>query len=215
MKKIGIISDTHIPSRQSKLPKKVYTTFKEVDLILHAGDFESISVAEALENIAPLKAVSGNMCWPEIRERFPPSQIIEIESLVIGLTHGNGGPQGYLSRVKQTFGEDEPDIIISGHTHVPNAEIIDNVLFLNPGSPTDKRFAKTNSILVLTIDKDSYEYKFIQVSPTNVKSVAAHLMGLSRKSVPFENTKGLSLWCRRPACRGWVGFDDSGLFRGG
>ena len=168
MTRIGIISDTHIPSRQTKLPKKVFTAFKEVDLILHAGDFESISVAESLEEIAPLKAVAGNMCWPEIRDKFPPSQFFKIEGLMIGLTHGNGGPVGYQSRIKQIFNDQKPDIIVSGHTHNPNAEIIDDILFLNPGSPTDKRFAKTNSILILTITNTSYEYKFIQVSPNKV-----------------------------------------------
>ena len=168
MKKIGIISDTHIPSRQSKLPKKVFSAFKGVDMILHAGDFESASVADALEEIAPLKAVSGNMCWPEIHERFPPIQVFTIEKLTIGLTHGSGGPVDSQIRVKRLFSDHKPDIIVSGHTHTPNAEIKDGILFLNPGSPTDKRFAKTNSILLLIINKESYEYEFIQVSPNKI-----------------------------------------------
>ena len=35
---IGVISDTHIPARSSKIPKKVFDVFKNVDMILHAGD---------------------------------------------------------------------------------------------------------------------------------------------------------------------------------
>ena len=72
MKTIGLISDTHIPTRQKKLPLEVISTFNGVDLILHAGDFESLTVADALEEIAPLKAVSGNMCWNEVRKKYPP-----------------------------------------------------------------------------------------------------------------------------------------------
>ena len=47
MKTIGIISDTHIPTRQAKLPLEVLSAFNGVDLILHAGDFESLTVATA------------------------------------------------------------------------------------------------------------------------------------------------------------------------
>ena len=33
---IGVISDTHIPSRSYEIPEKVFEVFKGVDLILHA-----------------------------------------------------------------------------------------------------------------------------------------------------------------------------------
>ncbi len=165
MKTIGIISDTHIPTRQKKLPQGVLSAFSGVDLILHAGDFESLSVADALEEIAPLKAVSGNMCWYEVREKFPQQLIFEFEELTIGVTHGSGGSSGHSSRVIQIFNEEKPDIIISGHTHKANAETIDGIFLLNPGSPTDKRFAKKNTVAILQIDKSSYKYDFVHISP--------------------------------------------------
>ena len=161
--RIGLISDTHIPSRRPRLQDEVLAAFKGVDLILHAGDFESLSVADTLEEIAPLYAVSGNMCWGEVRKRYPPKRIIKIEKLTIGLTHGNGGPYGYNSRVTDLFQEDNPDIIVSGHTHIANAKTIDGILFLNPGSPTDKRYAKQNTVLILQVDGSKTSYKFIKI----------------------------------------------------
>ena len=57
---IGVISDTHIPYRSRNIPSKVFEEFKNVDLILHAGDIEDLSVLDELEKIAPVKAVNGN-----------------------------------------------------------------------------------------------------------------------------------------------------------
>ena len=168
MKTIAIISDTHIPTRQAKLPRDVLSAFNGVDLILHAGDFESLTVVDTLEEIAPLIGVSGNMCWNEVREKFPLQLTLQVEELTIGLTHGRGGPSGYNSRLIQLFDRENTDIIVSGHTHIPNAEIIEGILLLNPGSPTDKRFAKENTVLILKVDKSSYKYNFVQISPKNV-----------------------------------------------
>ncbi len=165
MKTIGIISDTHIPTQHAKLPLEVLSAFNGVDLILHAGDFESLTVADTLEDIAPLKAVVGNMCWNEVRERFPQLLTLQVEDLTIGLTHGSGGSSGYNPRVIKFFKDEDPDIIVSGHTHMPNAEIINEILLLNPGSPTDKRFAKENTVIILQIDKSSYKYNFVQILP--------------------------------------------------
>ena len=46
MKTIGVISDTHIPSRCLHVPEIVMERFKGVDLILHAGDLTELSVLE-------------------------------------------------------------------------------------------------------------------------------------------------------------------------
>lgn len=44
MKKIGVLSDTH-----GHLPKEVYEFFKDVDLIIHAGDIGSVDVLNELQ----------------------------------------------------------------------------------------------------------------------------------------------------------------------
>ncbi|MDI6654816.1 MAG: metallophosphoesterase family protein [Candidatus Hydrothermarchaeota archaeon] len=53
---VGVISDTHIPSRAGKLPKEVFEIFKGVERIIHAGDFVSAKVLGELEKIAPATA---------------------------------------------------------------------------------------------------------------------------------------------------------------
>ena len=156
MKTIGIISDTHISEHSKQLPESVMTAFKEVDLILHAGDIVSLSVLETLQSIATVKAVRGNMCLREVQEKLPEKLVFEVEDLTIGLTHGRGGPSGFTNRILRQFGNQKPDIIVHGHTHEQRAEIVDGTLFLNPGPGF-------HSVLLLKIDKTDYNYDFIDI----------------------------------------------------
>ena len=112
--------------------------------------------------------LSGNMCWDEVREKYPRQLTLQVEELTIGITHGRGGLSGHNSRVIQSFNSENLDIIVSGHIHMPRAEIIEGILLLNPGSPTDRRFAKENTVIILKIDNSSYKYNFVHISPENV-----------------------------------------------
>lgn len=164
MKVLGLISDTHIPSRRKTIPPSVFSAFENVDMILHAGDFEELGVASILEEIAPLKAVCGNMCSREVKTQFPDKLTIKVEEVIIGITHGSGGPSGYLQRVKKEFKNDIlPDIIVSGHTHKPMAKVEDDIHFINPGSPTDKYFAPRNTVALLEINNEKFHYRFVDI----------------------------------------------------
>ncbi|MHA2224070.1 MAG: metallophosphoesterase family protein [Candidatus Hodarchaeales archaeon] len=164
MKLIGLISDTHIPSRRKTLPESVITAFENVDMIIHSGDFEELNVAFILEEIAPLTAVRGNMCHPEVKNRYPKKEIVQVENLTIGIIHGSGGPSGYYQRIVNEFNNSLlPEIIISGHTHQPVTKKINTVQFINPGSPTDKRFAPRNTVALLEIDGKDFDVQFVEI----------------------------------------------------
>ncbi len=158
---IGLISDTHIPNKNVKLPESVKDAFKDVELILHAGDLTSESVIEELEEIAPTIAVQGN------RDRFhnvdlPPAQVIDIDLvkrgkvLKIGLIHGEVNPRGDTQQLYYTALELGVDILVSGHSHVPQLETIKNVILVNPGSPTSPRLSDP-SVALLEINTDTEE----------------------------------------------------------
>jgi len=165
--KIGVLSDTHltIPSRgfhrvAQKIRNKrsiedlreiVHQHFIGVELILHAGDFVVEAVFEMLQEFAPVEAVRGNMDHVGIQHRFSDRTIVEINNLKIGLIHGNGAPQGIVERVGQCFTDTDVAAIVFGHSHQPLNEKRDNILFFNPGSPTDRIFAPYTSVGILKV----------------------------------------------------------------
>lgn len=163
MKALGIISDTHVPSQSDFIRPEVKKIFKNVDYIIHAGDIESLQAIEELEEIAPVIAVSGNMCNTRVKQKYPSKQILNIEGVRIGLTHGGGRLTGSPSRILSLFSPEEPDIIIFGHTHQVMAELIIGILFLNPGSPICNRYSSAKTVMILRIQASKYDYEIIQV----------------------------------------------------
>ena len=132
--KIGVISDTHLREPHPEFKRMIEAHFKDVEKIVHAGDFVDWSIAEYLSSLKELIAVCGNMDFQDIRKAFPQKRIVETEGLKIGLTHGGGPPFGIESRIRRDF--DEVDVIIYGHTHMPANHRVKNVYFFNPGSAT-------------------------------------------------------------------------------
>ncbi|MEA3486577.1 MAG: metallophosphoesterase family protein [Thermodesulfobacteriota bacterium] len=149
--KIGVISDTHLNVSDDRLEKIVEDYFRDVDLILHAGDIVELDVLNVFKGI-DVYAVSGNMDHDSVRELFPEKRILEIEGRRIGLIHGWGSPFGLEEKIMREF--ENVECIVYGHTHRVMNETRDGVLLFNPGSPTDRRFTRYNSVGILDIGKE-------------------------------------------------------------
>lgn len=150
IRKIGVISDTHIPVRADKVPERVFKIFKGVDLILHAGDLVQLSVIRQLEKTAAVIAVKGNM--DSFESELPEKVIIKVnDKFRIGLCHGSGDPFGLPERVKKEF--EGADCIVFGHSHKPFNEAEEGVLLFNPGSACDTAFTDINCVGILHIDE--------------------------------------------------------------
>lgn len=161
--KIGVISDTHIPEAAGELPKVIRERFKEMGMILHAGDLLDLSLLEELKSICrDVRAVSGNMDRQEVKEKLPRKEIIKIGKFTIGLMHGWGNPKNLMDLANSVFKNDGVDVIIFGHSHSPLNEKHGNILYFNPGSPTDKIFAPCNSFGIIEIT-DKIEAKIIKI----------------------------------------------------
>lgn len=161
--RIGVISDTHIPSVADRLPERVFAEFRGVDMILHAGDIVAPSVLEALAKLSKVIAVCGNMDRLDICAELPHRTIVEENGCRIGLTHGYGPPEGLLDNVRKEFESDGVDAIVFGHSHHALNEVIDGVLFFNPGTPTDRRFSHDLSIGLLEIGEKGIKGKIIEL----------------------------------------------------
>lgn len=153
MLRIGVISDTHIPTRAKELPAVVTETFKGVEHIIHAGDIMSMGVIDILEKLAPVTAVAGNLDPAELYDKFGDKRIITIGNFHFGVFHGHGDRGRTIDRAVKQFQEDPVDCIIFGHSHIPYCEFHKDILLFNPGSPTDKRRNKYYSFGIIEIEE--------------------------------------------------------------
>jgi hypothetical protein len=153
---IGIISDTHIPTRADKIPGKVFEKFRGVDMIVHAGDVVKVSTIKELEKIAPVVAVEGNMDFDEIKDNYPKVAIIKVYSHRIGVYHGSILPW----EVENTARQYDVNVLISGHIHKSSIKRKDDIIFVNPGSPTNPIFSRA-SIALLKVTEKSIEPELI------------------------------------------------------
>jgi putative phosphoesterase len=128
--RLGVLSDTHVSSI-SQLPERVVNALREVDIIIHAGDFVAKEVLDGLRRVGEVRAVWGNMDSDELKELLPEKELLEIEGRRIGIIHGWGSPLGIDDRVGKEFSG--VDIIIYGHSHYAQNETKNGVLFFNPG----------------------------------------------------------------------------------
>ena len=156
--RIGVLSDTH-----GYLDPAVLAYFAGVAHIIHAGDILDPLIVEALERVAPLTAVAGNLDEGELAERLPRQASGEVGGVSFVVTHKakrllkrlNGGTlvadQG-----------DRPDLVVWGHTHVPSAVWVDGILCLNPGTasaPDDEDDGPT--VAVVEVEPAGLAVRFI------------------------------------------------------
>jgi putative phosphoesterase len=137
--RLAVISDTHLPRGQRRLPERCVEELRGADLVLHAGD---IATAEVLDEIAGLArgevlAVLGNVDEPALRGRVPETRVVEAGGARIAMVHDAGPSTGRLERMRLRFAD--ADAVVFGHSHIPLHSERDGFQIFNPGSPTDRR----------------------------------------------------------------------------
>jgi len=124
---IGVIADTH-----SKMRPEALKALEGSDLILHAGDVGRDEVLEALEAIAPVVAIRGNIDKTGRAKSLPDVEELEFLGHAFYMLHDvktlDLDPQGRYR------------VVIAGHSHKPRNEWIGDVLYFNPGGAGPRRF---------------------------------------------------------------------------
>ncbi|MGH7933388.1 MAG: metallophosphoesterase family protein [Candidatus Binataceae bacterium] len=146
--RIGLISDTHIPEACEHLPAAVFEVFRDVDLVMHAGDVYVNRVLDELASIAPVIAALGNgdegldghrfRLEPDVRVKL--AHLVEIEGLRVGLAHALPTPdetseQVFRNAMETHFGG-AVDVLVMGHSHLEGVVRFGATLVVNPGSAT-------------------------------------------------------------------------------
>jgi len=161
---VGLISDTHVPVRAKQIPRQVFKAFEGADYIIHAGDLVEISVIEELEQLALVLAVHGNMDGPEIRGRLPKVNSLKVFDWRIGVTHDPGALFG-TGKMKEIATKNGFNVLVYGHTHIPNIKNEGKTLFINPGSPTNPTspFINKPTVALLRISKRNIIPKIVPI----------------------------------------------------
>ncbi|MGB9791165.1 MAG: phosphodiesterase [Thermacetogeniaceae bacterium] len=148
--RIGIVSDTH--GSVSAWEKVISSVFKEAELIIHAGDvlyhgprnplpesYNPQKLAAAINaSQVPIVFSRGN-CDAEIDQmliKWPlqsPYAFLQIESLRFLICHGHQLSPEEMEAQATRYGV---KVFVYGHSHVPEIREKNNVIFLNPGSPS-------------------------------------------------------------------------------
>lgn len=163
MKRVAIVSDSHVPSREAALPGWVRAEVTRADHTIHAGD---VDARESLDEIADIAAgftaVKGNTD-PESME-LPITARVEVEDVEFVVTHGIGGGTYYrnqvVARVLEAAGT--PGAIgISGHTHEPHDLTMEGTRFLNPGSCTGAWPTDDATMMVAEVEADDLSVEVV------------------------------------------------------
>ena len=132
---IGIMGDTH---GDLTVLRKVVALAGTVNAWIHTGDYSQD--ARTLEQIThlPVYAVCGNCDMYEGRAAV--ENLVNLAGHKIWITHGNRFLHGYGEDTLAEVGrERHADIVVYGHTHVPVVKWYNDILVINPGSPSRPR----------------------------------------------------------------------------
>jgi hypothetical protein len=154
LKRIGVISDTH-----GLLRPEVAPALAGVERILHLGDVGRPSVLKALEKIAPVTAVRGNIDRTGPCSKLPETEVLLLEGRYIYMLHD-------LNTLHLDPSAGKFAAVLFGHTHVPNFYRRKGVLYFNPGSCGPRRFDLPVTVGLLTIGENgALEAKIIPLAP--------------------------------------------------
>ena len=140
--KILVVSDSHSDCESLDRLNKMYPN---MDLYLHAGDSEQDEFS-----IKPFISVRGNC------DHYYDFQ----NYLVIPSPVGNIYVQHYPQVSKSVINEHNVKVVIHGHTHTRRHEIINGILYVNPGAISFARDKYSGSYAIITIENNDIEVRF-------------------------------------------------------
>jgi len=148
---IGVISDTH-----GLLRSEAVEELRGVSRILHAGDVGTPEVLAALNEIAPVTAVRGNVDHGSWATRLPTSEVVEVEGVSIYVMHIL--TELDLKPEAAGFG-----VVVYGHSHEPKSEVRNGVLYFNPGSAGPRRFKLPVTVGKLVVDGGAVRGEIVEI----------------------------------------------------
>ena len=146
--KILVISDTH---GDTKKAEEAIRKNRGTDMVIHLGDY--FRDAEKLSGMfpgLPFEYIYGNSDF--FANGIPAEKLLEVCGKKIFITHGHrySAKWGY-DKLFRKAEELKTDILMFGHTHMPDIVRRDGYTILNPGSTSDPRGDSMESYAIVEI----------------------------------------------------------------
>jgi len=148
---VGVISDTH-----GLLRPEALAALQGSDLIIHAGDVGDPEIVDRLREIAPTFAVRGNIDTSPWAQALPLTEVVEVGRVQCYVLHNLLD----LSLDPKAAGF---AVVISGHTHRPQAQVRHDVLYLNPGSAGPRRFTLPIAVARIEVNGSHISHEIIEL----------------------------------------------------
>jgi putative phosphoesterase len=168
--RIGIISDTH-----GFLHPRIEEVFGGVEQILHAGDLGSMDVVRALERIAPVTFVPGNVDGVD-----DAVTRAELGGLRILLTHILPRPHAVGIHVASSLSQAPADVVVFGHSHLPHDERVGGLWYFNPASAGPRRFDYPVSVGIFEKRRGRWSGRHVALDERSVAALDRRMNQLSR-----------------------------------
>jgi len=189
--RIVILADTHVGDRTPAIEPALLRAIEaeQPDRIFHAGDVCTPEVIQELSQIAPTDAVQGNRDW-FMGYHLPMECHHHINGVRITLAHGHisiwqwflnyvflflfgtmSSHRQFQKKLAQKY--PDSDVIIYGHIHSRQDEVMDGIRFINPGVGYPERrnqFKPQYTVLTITSEREILA-EFKSVQPDSLASV--------------------------------------------
>ncbi len=128
--KAVIVSDSH---GNSGILESIFANERNIDCVIHLGDgADDLMGLNSYIGRIPVYQIKGNND-PSFFN-FSPKLITHIGNIKIFACHGHLLDVKYgLTKLYYAARQDDCEIALYGHTHIPNVEEADNITFFNPG----------------------------------------------------------------------------------
>jgi putative phosphoesterase len=151
--RIGLISDTH-----GLLRPEALAFLQGCDHIVHAGDIGTPQVLAALEDIAPLSAIRGNVDSGKWAAALPDTRELTLAGIRLLVLHD-------LKTLDADPAINGIRVVVSGHSHKPLTEERGGVLYINPGSAGPRRFRLPITAGELLVSGDLLTPRIVHLTP--------------------------------------------------
>lgn len=150
MKKIVVMSDSH---GYHKMIDEVRRLEPDGDFYVHCGDSEA-----QIEQLKGWITVRGNNDW---MAPFDEEVVFEVEGVNFLVAHGHR--YGYFNREEMMVDDllrHGCDVLLSGHTHMPQCQEEAGFYLINPGSTTLPRGGSEKSYCVIYVADGKINVEF-------------------------------------------------------